>query len=239
MPSETKTRTSPPTSLAAAYRHQNRLIECELANGRRLGGYKVGLTAPSLQSAFGTDSPVRGVIFHDAIFRSGFQLDVQNFNSPRLEVELAFTLHRQLIGENITEEEVADAVDEIALALEIVDSRGSSWPGNAIELVSDNSAAAAAVLGRPIRYIGQDLAEFRCSLEPERGAVQFGRSDAVLGNPLTALTWLARALSASGDALNPCEVILSGTWLPPVAITGPQRYRASSDLLGEVSVAFR
>jgi 2-keto-4-pentenoate hydratase len=227
------------TTVAMAYETQRAFLAHRLGAGGTVAGYKVGLTNVKLQGAFGTTEPVRGVLLDRDLHETPAVLSVASYLAARIEPELAFTLACGLDGDRLSDEEVAASVGEIAAAFEIVDSRIAGWAGNAIDLIADNGAVAAAVIGESRPYLGQDINALSCELYGPDGSAVQGSSAAVLGNPMAALAWLARSLAAAGTPLQAGQVVLSGSWVVPQPVTGPGKYHADFDLLGSVDVEFR
>ena len=87
-------------------------------------------------------------------------------------------------------------------ALEIVDSRVAGWDISILDTVADNGSSALFVLGsQPVPLDGLDLAELTMSLTKDGEVVSTGRGADCLGNPLTAVLWLARTARRYGDPL--------------------------------------
>jgi 2-keto-4-pentenoate hydratase len=72
----------------------------------------------------------------------------------------------------------------------------------------------------------------------EETLVSEGDGTACLGDPLTALTWLARTAAAYGNPLRAGQIILSGALGPMVAVPPGTRIRAEITPLGEASATF-
>jgi 2-keto-4-pentenoate hydratase len=65
-----------------------------------------------------------------------------------------------------------------------------------------------------------------------------GSGEACLGDPLNALTWLARTVAAYGSPLRAGEVVLSGALGPMVPVEPGAEIVAELSVLGRVSVSF-
>jgi 2-keto-4-pentenoate hydratase len=65
-----------------------------------------------------------------------------------------------------------------------------------------------------------------------------GRSDAVLGNPVTAVAWLARTVASFGVRLRAGHLILPGACARAVDVRPGDRFHASFAGLGDVSLSF-
>ena len=69
-------------------------------------------------------------------------------------------------------------------------------------------------------------------------AVARGRSDAVLGNPVTAVAWLARTVAGFGVRLRAGHLVLPGACARAVDVHPGDRFRAVFTGLGEVRLRF-
>ena len=65
-----------------------------------------------------------------------------------------------------------------------------------------------------------------------------GHGSACLGDPLTALQWLARTARDVGTPLRAGDVVLSGALGPMVAVATGDVFRAEITDLGDVTVNF-
>ena len=65
-----------------------------------------------------------------------------------------------------------------------------------------------------------------------------GRSDAVLGNPLNSVGWLASTVAKFGVRLRKGDVILPGTAIRAMDAAPGDRFRADFAGLGSVSMEF-
>jgi 2-keto-4-pentenoate hydratase len=68
--------------------------------------------------------------------------------------------------------------------------------------------------------------------------VSAGTGEECLGDPLSALAWLARAAAGYGDPLRAGELVLSGALGPMVPVSAGSTYVAELSGLGEVRASF-
>lgn len=227
--------------LAAAYRVQSELTRRRTARGARVVGRKVGLTSPAVQAQLGVDQPDLGVLFDEMRVEDGAVVDVARLIAPKVEAEVAFVLGADLDGDldgDAGADRVAAAVETLAPALEVVDSRVRDWDITIGDTVADNGSSALFVLG-PARPAGEVVAaDVVMTLEVDGRTASSGDGRACLGDPLLALTWLARTASAFGEPLRAGDVVLSGALGPMVPVTGGEHVVATIDPLGTVAVRF-
>jgi len=70
---------------------------------------------------------------------------------PRVETEIGVRLGRPLRGPDVDADEARDAVCEVFLALEVIDTRYGAWQIALEDSVADNASVARAVVGAAAR----------------------------------------------------------------------------------------
>jgi 2-keto-4-pentenoate hydratase len=228
-----------PMGLDSAYAVQQLLLEDRLHAGQGIVGHKIGLTSISVQKQLGVDQPDYGVLT-DAM-EYGDQEEVPFFRliQPKVEAEIAFILERDLDMDTISLAEVIRSIAYAVPAIEVVDSRIRDWKISIFDTIADNASSAAFVLGGVAKKIDQlDLRLCGMRLDNRGEAVSSGCGGACLGNPLNALTWLARKMVKLEQPLRAGQVILSGALGAMVPVTAGEVYEASISGLGSVTAVF-
>jgi 2-keto-4-pentenoate hydratase len=224
--------------IRAAYAVQMELTAARLAAKARIVGHKIGLTSPAVQRQLGVDRPDFGILFDDMDVSGTDPVPIGALLQPRIEAEVAFQLRTGLAGE-ITPESVRAAVGAMAPALEIVDSRIAGWDISIADTIADNASSGLFVLG-PARA-GLDTlkpVDVEMEMSIDGVVVSKGSGAACLGDPLAALTWLARAAQDLGDPLRQGQVVLSGALGPMVPVRPGMRVSATLSGLGTVTTRF-
>jgi len=210
-----------------------------LAEGWRLVGRKIGLTAKSVQRQLGVATPDYGMLFDRMAVLSGDDIPPGRLLQAKVEAEIAFVLERELTTERPTMAEIIGAVAYVLPALEIVDSRIADWNIKILDTVADNASSGMFVLGeRPVRLGDFDARMCGMSLFKNGESVSFGAGAAALGHPLNALLWLAQKMALVGRPLGAGDVVLSGALGPMIASTPGDRFEARINGLGPVSINF-
>lgn len=83
-----------------------------------------------------------------------------------------------------------------------------------------------------------DLRLLGCVLRRNGEIVETGASGAVLGNPATAVAWLANKLAQLGARLGAGHVIMPGACTRAVDVVAGDTIRGEFDELGTVTVRF-
>lgn len=220
---------STPLSEDDAYAIQDLLIDAWVADGRTVAGWKLGLTSRSSQAAAGRDQPVYGRLMADVVYESGAVVPAAGMRAPLVEPEVALVLGRDLSGADTDLAQTAAAVEAVRPALELVDFRIRDELASPPELVSDNVANAAVVLGAGVPLADVRVDDIACTIELDEVEAARGSSRDVLGSPLTALLWLVHALAQGGRGLAGGQVVLTGS------MTAPQRVRAGQRVAADLA----
>ena len=229
-----------PTDAAGAYAVQALNTDHWVAEGRRIVGRKVGLTAKAVQAQLGVDQPDFGVLFADMEVADGGDLLASTVIQPKAEGEVAILLSADLPSPDTTPDDVAAAVDSVMASIEIVDSRIADWKITFADTVADNGSSAFYVLGQETKPLaGLDLEGCAMTLEINGATVSTGTGAACLGHPLNAAAWLARTLAAAGEPLRAGDVVLTGALGPMVPIAPGDHVKATIDGLGAVEFTYR
>ncbi|GIE94330.1 2-keto-4-pentenoate hydratase [Paractinoplanes rishiriensis] len=230
------TRDRPGLGAAEAYAIQLHNIR------RRAGtvvGHKVGLSSKAMQQMMGVDEPDYGHLLADMRLSEGEPADAGRYCYPRVEIEVAFLLGADLPGEGCTERDVLDATEAVAPSIELIDSRIENWQISLADTIADNASSAGFVVGAarvPPERI--DLRGIEAVLYRGDEIVAQGRSDAVLGNPATAVAWLARTVAGFGVRLRAGHLVLPGACARAIDARPGDEFRASFSGLGEVRLTF-
>ncbi len=221
-----------------AYDVQRRLVGVKVAEGARVRGYKIGLTSKVMQVAAGISEPDYGHLLDNMFFDDGATIAVSRHHALRLEVELAFVLHRPLKGPGVTMADVLSATECVMPALELIASR-TVLPRQLVDTLADNAACAGVVLGgRPVRPMDVDLRWLGAVLYKNAQILESGMSAAVLGHPAAGIAWLANRLGARDIGLLPGQILLGGSFTRPVDIAGGDIFHVDYGPLGAIAVAF-
>ncbi len=208
-------------------------MKLKATQGRQVIGHKIGLTSRAMQTSSNIDEPDYGTLLDTMRYtcRGGevLSIPVKNFIAPRVEVELAFILKRELRGPGITVEDVLAATDCVTPAIEIIDARIEQFdrhtkaPRKVFDTISDNAANAGIVLGDIASDARYRINPLTTNL-PWVGAIcryngvveETGLAAGVQGHPAVGIAWLANRLAPWGEYLQAGEIVLAGSFTKPV-----------------------
>jgi 2-keto-4-pentenoate hydratase len=226
------------TDIASAYAVQHLLTGDWLTRGRRIVGYKIGLTSPAVQRQLGVDQPDSGVLFADMQVATGATVATGKLLQAKVEAEIAFILAEDLDGD-LSESRIRVAAGVAVPAVEIVDSRVRDWSISIVDTIADNGSSALFVLGsESVAAADLDFPSRTMRLTQDGALVSTGRGSDCLGSPLNALGWLARTAQENGSPLRAGHIVLSGALGPMVPVSPGSTYAAEIDGVGSVEVSF-
>lgn len=234
----------PGMSIEDAYAVQRAWIALKLKNGRRIKGHKIGLTSKAMQNAVGINEPDYGALLDDMFYADGAEVPADRFITIRIEAELAFVLKSRLSGPECTIFDVLNATDYCTPALEILDTRiKRTDPTGAtrkiVDTISDNAANAALVVGgRPFKPNDVDMRWVSALVYRNGQLEETGVAAGVLNHPANGVAWLANRLAPHGVALEPGQVILSGSFIRPIDGKKGDTFHADYGPFGTVSCHF-
>ncbi|WP_409435402.1 2-keto-4-pentenoate hydratase [Mycobacterium sp. SMC-14] len=233
------TAAQPGIDVVDAYEIQLINIRQRIAEGARVVGHKVGLSSEAMQQMMGVDEPDYGHLLNEMQVFEDKPVKAANYLYPRIEVEVAFILAADLPGADCTEEDVLAATEAFAPAIELIDSRISDWKIKLCDTIADNASSAGFVLGTQRVKPGDiDIKNIDAALTKNGEVVAQGRSDAVLGNPVTAVAWLARKVESFGVRLKAGDIVLPGTATRAIDVHAGDDCVAEFTGLGSVRLVF-
>ncbi len=216
-------------SLADAQCAQDRLVRSLAQHFGRPVGYKVGLTNPAAQTAFGVPHPLTGVIFESTVrLRSGGEVPANFAAVPRVEADLLVRIRDDGIDQARTPLELLRALDQVIPFIELPDlvlAHGMNGPN----LLAINVGARLGVVGEPIAVEATEefaarLAAMTVTLHADERELARAPGAALLGHPLNVLPWLAQDLAARGQRLRTGDLVSLGGFSPALPIEAGRTY---------------
>ncbi|MBN7796951.1 2-keto-4-pentenoate hydratase [Parahaliea mediterranea] len=233
--------TYPDMEMEDAYRIQERVVGFFKDAGRRVKGYKIGLTSKAMQEMAGTSEPDYSAILDHMFLPESSSTPRADWASPLVEIEMAFVMKHRLSGPGVNVAEVIRATDFVLPAIEIVDFRVAPGPGMDVrDTIADLAAVGGVVLGgNPRKLEDIDIRSVRGDLLINDVPRESGCAAEVLGNPLTAVAWLANKLADFDITFEPGDVILSGSFLRALPVEAGDDVVARFDNgFGDIRLSF-
>jgi 2-keto-4-pentenoate hydratase len=229
----------PDIDVVDAYEIQLINIRQRVAEGARVVGHKVGLSSEAMQKMMGVDEPDYGHLLADMAVFEDKPVPAGRFLYPRVEVEVGFILADDLPGGGCTEDDVLAATAAFAPSIELIDTRIKDWKIALCDTIADNASSAGFVLGKErVSPKDIDIKGIDAVLTRNGEVVAEGRSDAVLGDPVTAVAWLARKVDSFGVRLKACDIVLPGSCTRAIDARPGDAFVAEFTGLGSVRLSF-
>ena len=235
---------NPEMGMDEAYAVQKALVALKIADGRRMVGWKIGLTSKAMQYALNIDIPDSGILFDDMHFADGSTVPKGRFIQPRIEAEIAFVMKAGLDGA-ATRAQVLAATDYVCPSLEILDTRilradpKTGQTRKIFDTISDNAANAGIVLGTQQHDPNAIDLRWTGAICARNGEVEeTGLGAGVLNDPVMGIVWLSERLEAYGQSIRAGDVVLSGSFIRPVEARPGDNFHADFGPFGNISIDF-
>jgi 2-oxo-3-hexenedioate decarboxylase len=209
-----------------AYAIQAASIKRRLGRGERRIGMKMGLTSRAKMEQMGVQDMIWGRLTDKMLVEEGGPIALSNYIHPRVEPEIAFLIGTRLEG-TVTMAQAQSAIQAVAPAMEIIDSRYENFKFTLTDVVADNASSSGLVIGAWLSR-DSDISNLGMLLSIDGEPVQIGSSAAILGHPLRSLVAAARLVASAGECLAPGDIVLAG------AATSAEALRAGSHVRIEV-----
>lgn len=225
----------PALTIDDAYRIQRAAMARRTARGERIVGIKMGFTSEAKMRQMGVGDQISGWLTDAMQIASGATLSLENHIHPRCEPEIAFLLKRPLPAE-LTEQAAFDAIEAVAPALEIIDSRFHQFKFSLTDVIADNASSSGFVLG-PWIPCPPDLSGLAVSLSIDGELRQSGSTSDIMGNPLRALMAAARLAAQAGMPLQAGSIVLAGAATSAEALQPGMQIHARVTGIGAVDLS--
>ncbi|BDB45251.1 MULTISPECIES: 2-keto-4-pentenoate hydratase [Mycobacterium] len=229
----------PEIDVVDAYEIQLINIRQRVAEGARVVGHKVGLSSKVMQQMMGVDEPDYGHLLDEMQVFEDVPVKTARYLLPRVEVEVGFILGDDLPGAGCTEADVLAATEAVVPSIELIDTRIRDWKIALCDTIADNASSAGFVLGAArVAPADIDVTAIDAKLTRNGELIAEGRSDAVLGNPATAVAWLSRKVESFGVRLKKGDIVLPGSCTFAVDVHAGDEFVADFAGLGPVRLSF-
>ncbi len=218
--------------VSEAYLIQARSIEKRIERGEKLTGIKMGFTSRAKMEQMGVHDLIWGRLTDAMKIPDAGEVNFSKFVHPRCEPEICFLLKKELAG-NVSRDQAFDAVESIAPAIEIIDSRFQDFKFSLPDVIADNASSSGYCIGDwqeptlPIQNLGMILSI-------NGNPIRHGSSAAILGDPIESLIHAARLSHAAGVQLGKGSVVMAGAATAAEFMKPGDHVRADVQSLGSV-----
>jgi 2-oxo-3-hexenedioate decarboxylase len=226
-----------PLTIDESYKVQALSLARRYERGERSVGVKMGFTSRAKMVQMGLDEMIWGRLTDAMLVDDGGIVKLPQLVHLRVEPEIAFLLKAPLSG-RVDTLTAGAAIEAIAPALEIIDSRYHNFKFSLTDVVADNSSSSGFVVG-PWFDPRSDFSNLGMVMEIDGVATQVGSSAAILGHPLRSLVAAARLLDQRGERLDAGDIVLAGAATAAEAMTGKRSILLTVEKLGRVGFTIR
>ncbi|MBN3745137.1 4-oxalocrotonate decarboxylase [Burkholderia sp. Se-20373] len=203
-------------TLEEAYAVQRALTGHRLARGANQVGMKMGFTSRAKMAQMGVSDLIWGRLTSDMWVEEGGSIALSDYVHPRVEPEVCFLLGKRLEGK-VTPLQALAAVEAVAPALEVIDSRYRDFKFSLPDVVADNASSSGFVVGQ-WHERDTDVSNLGLVMSFDGRPVEMGTTAAILGAPIRGLVAAARLAAQQGEALEAGSLILAGAATAAVAL---------------------
>lgn len=224
----------PDLGIDDAYAIQTLSIRRRLERGERRIGVKMGLTSRAKMIQVGVDEVIWGRLTDTMVLEEGASLSKKRYVHPRAEPEVVFLMGRRLSG-RVTALEAMAAVEGVAPAMEIIDSRYQAFRFALPDVIADNSSSSGLVIGSFVKPT-LDLSNLGVVLSVDGTPRQIGSTAAILGHPVRSLVAAARMVAQWGESLEPGDIVMAGGITAAHALSVGEYVETNIEALGRVAI---
>ncbi|MCA0042737.1 2-keto-4-pentenoate hydratase [Celeribacter litoreus] len=221
-----------PLSVEEAYAVQALSMQRRYARGEKRVGIKMGLTSRAKMIQVGVSDVVWGRLTDGMREEEGGVVSMAKYVHPRVEPEIAFLMKKPLSGE-VSALEAMSAVEAVAPALEIIDSRYKAFKFDVGDVIADNSSSSGFVVGS-WHNPETDISNLGMVLNIDGRAGEIGSSAAILGHPVRSLVSAARMVASAGEELKAGDIVLAGGATAAIPMAVGQSVLLEVEGLGQI-----
>lgn len=215
---------------------QGKLRESRLTAGERRVGWKAGLGTAQAMQAASTAAPLTGFLTNASLATGMTRTDglsIDDWRNARLEPEIAVRIGADLPA-GADRRTAQAAIAAIAPSIEIVDLGN---PDDIEQVLAENLFHRAFLFGPFTEVSGDDLADARLSVARDGSEPQTGIDPAtLLGDLVEVVRAVADQVPLAGDELRAGDVVMTGSVVPAIAISGGERFEVTLADAGSVSL---
>ncbi len=232
-----------PTSLSEAYAIQQAVQQTlATATDGSIAGYKVGAAGEAAMTGFGLEEPFAGTLLDSFMFTSPASITRDSCFIRVIELEFAFRISEDFAAAAAPYDldAVLAGVDQLAVSIEVVDSRYLDLAGaGGLQVIADSGGAGVWIEGPATAdFHDLDFEDYPATLRVNGKAVATGNSANVYGNPLHSLAWLINNICARGGTVGAGNMVTTGTFQPPTPVDVGDFVSGDFGALGTVEVQF-
>ncbi len=203
-----------PTTVMEAYAVQDALVTLLATQHGEPAGYKIGCTNAGARALLQVDHPFMGRCFKNGIVSSPTQIRASEMHMTGIEPEIALRIGTDMPTKTTpwNTQEAVEHVAQIMPAIEVVESRFSTWPAvGPLGAIADNGVHRVLIVGPATSdWTRESVDQATVLLQSNGTEADSGTADNVDGGPFGALAWLANHLNNRGRQLQTGDIVTTG-----------------------------
>ncbi len=204
-------------------------------------GYKVAYASKAAQKQFGVNEPARGPLFLLQRVPNGSKIPADAFVEFLVETEIAFTIGKRIDKAVDNVEKLTGHVKWVHAAFDVGDYRFLSGKVKPTpqDMIASGVGAHFHVLGPAVDPAGINVDAVKLKLVRNGKTISESAATNVMGSPWNSLLWLTNHVVKLGGALNPGDVVITGTAAPAYKAKGENitgDYEGDCGPLGKVNL---
>lgn len=207
-----------------------------LAGGDRALGWKVGFGSPAGLEQLGIDRPLIGFLTGRGLLPDGAAVSIGSWANPRLEPEIAVHLARDVAGE-ATWDDTRAAIGGLSAAIELADL--DPPPTDPEAILAGNIYHRHVMLGTVDRTRSRAEGITGSVIRDGEEVAGTDTPEALTGEVVEIVRLTAELLATSGERLRAGEVVITGSIVPPLAVSPGQRVTVELPPLDGLVIALR
>lgn len=226
-------------SIDDSYIVQDLVTKRRIELGESVVGYKVGCTSKAIRNQFGLNEPINGKLFQPRIYSENVTFNLNDYVDCAIEPEMVLKIGKTLVGENLPDEELLDAIEYVSPGIEIHNFHFWNSRPTIQELICSGGIHAGLVIGKPkasprdLSFKDENFSVYKnCSLVTSALSVE------IMGGPLHSLRWLVASLTKKGLSLEENSLVIPGSPTELVDIVKQTELKISIGHIGSLTVTF-
>ena len=226
-------------TMEESYECQSIYRALRFLDGDESFGYKVGCTSAAIREQFGFNDPICGCLITPGLIHEGTPLKANQYHSLAIEPEFVFTLARDLLDEDISDNKLLDAIECIQPGIELHNYVYHYPQPTRQELICSNGIFAGLIVGdSKVRARDIDWKFEGVTVLVNGEVVASGVAADIMGSPLNSLRFLIRHLRESGKVLKAGEMVIPGSATELISVGAGDEVTCSFANAGKISTSF-
>jgi len=218
------TEAHPTLSVQDAYLIQAEGIRLREKAGEQVVGFKMGLTSEAKRKQMGLHEAIFGVLTDRMQLGENSPYRLSGQIHPKAEPEIAFRLGRDLSG-ILTPDQAWECVDQVAPAIEVLDSRYLGFKYFSLpDVIADNASSSQFLIGKGLckpshwRELESWNLRFFSLKNSHPALIAEAKGHEISGSPIRSLVDLARLLHDQDKIARAGSWVLLGAATPATAL---------------------